>query len=522
MREIDPNGRYCMLLRKSREDIEAERHGQFETLEYHEADLRRLADQLGIKISKVYRELVSGDRLDERPQTQELVREVMRGQWDGVLAVDPQRITRGDLIDQGTIINAFKYSGTVVITPRKIFRLSDTYDEHDFETSLRDGRRELGWIKDRLVAGKARRSRDGQYLGSIAPFGWRKVVEDRKRTLEPDENHDVLYQMYQDIYHWRRTPSALADWLNNHGVTTQRDGNWDGKTVTAVIRNEVNIGYIRWNQRKSTIVFDEDLRRKKVRKRPDEGDPDGVILARGLHMGRGKITRELFEGACRQLDMHAGSKEHSGKPLQNPLARLLVCANCGRVMARAIIPGNRGPGRRGKTEWYVHPRSNRHLCSTMSAPMKAVVLMVADALEDIVANIEVSIEPAAELDDRAAEGMIRRAEKLIAESRRAIDNLFRLVEKGMISDEEFGARKKAAEDRIADMEDELERLHRLKERPYELKERAFGIRQAIGMLREYEGRAKEVNTALGEIVEKITYERDPQTKEIHLGVILRD
>ena len=99
MREIDPNGRYCMLLRKSREDVEAERHGHFETLEYHEAELCRLADNLGIKVAKIYRELVSGDRLDERPQTQELVREVMRGQWDGVLARDLQRITRGDLID---------------------------------------------------------------------------------------------------------------------------------------------------------------------------------------------------------------------------------------------------------------------------------------------------------------------------------------------------------------------------------------------------------------------------------------
>lgn len=522
MREIDPNGRYCMLLRKSREDVEAERHGQFETLEYHEADLHRLADQLGIKVSKVYRELVSGDRLDERPQTQELVREVMRGQWDGVLAVDPQRITRGDLIDQGTIINAFKYSGTVVITPRKIFRLSDTYDEQDFETSLRDGRRELGWIKDRLVAGKARRSRDGQYLGSIAPFGWRKVVEDRKKTLEPDENHDVLHQIYLDIYHWRRTPTAIANQLNAHGITTQRGGCWNGQTVAGVIRNEVNIGYIRWNQRKAETVFDEDLRRKKVRRRPDENDPDGFILAKGLHMGRGKITRELFEGACRQLDMHAGTKEHSGKPLRNPLARLLVCANCGRVMARAIMPGDRGRGERGKTEWYMHPKSNKHLCSTMSAPMKTVVLMVADTLESIAANIEVSIEPASEPDDRVAGSMARRAEKLIAESRLAIENLFRLAEKGMISDEEFGARKKAAEDRIANMEDELKKLHRLRERPYELKERAFSIRQAIGMLRDYEGRAKEVNTALGEIIEKITYERDPQTKEIHLGVILRD
>lgn len=147
MWEIDPNGRHYMLLRKSKEDVEADRHGQFETLEYHNAGPHRLAGQLRIKVSKVYWGLVSGDWLDKRPKTQEFVREVMRDQWDGVLAVDPQRIARGDLIDQNAIINTFKYSVTAVVTLEKTLHLADSYDERDFETSLRKGRQELEQIK---------------------------------------------------------------------------------------------------------------------------------------------------------------------------------------------------------------------------------------------------------------------------------------------------------------------------------------------------------------------------------------
>lgn len=523
MWEIDPDGRYCMLLRKSREDIEAERHGRFETLQYHEAALYRLADRLGITVEKVFRELVSGDRLDERPETLQMIQEVMRGEWTGVLAFDPHRITRGDLIDQGTIINAFKYSDTLIITPEKVFRLLYSYDEDAFEERLRGGRKELGWITGRLVDGKANRSREGQYLASIAPFGWRKVVKDRMKTLEPDENHEILYQMYLDILHWHRSPGALADWLNANGITTQRGGCWDSSTVAGVIRNEVNIGFVRWNQKKVTVVFDDELRRKKVRRPPKKDDPQGAILAPGAHMGKSKITREMFDAACRQLDVHAGSKEHSNKPLRNPLARLLVCAGCGRVMARGIFPGPRSAEGRGKTEWYVHPRSNKHLCPspTMGAPMRLVVDMVVDALQGIVADTEVALSPRGDAASRAAAQIAAGAEKDIAAEKKAIDNLFRLAEKGFITDEEFGSRKRAAEKRMAKLEKERERQMKLAAEPADLEGRMVKLRHAIGLLRDYEGRAKEVNEALGTIVEKITYERDPQTKEIHLGVILR-
>ncbi len=50
---------YCMYLRKSRKDLEAEEHGQGETLSRHEKILNDLASSMNIKISKTYREIVS-------------------------------------------------------------------------------------------------------------------------------------------------------------------------------------------------------------------------------------------------------------------------------------------------------------------------------------------------------------------------------------------------------------------------------------------------------------------------------
>lgn len=519
MATIKPEGRYAMLLRKSREDIEAEARGQMETLSLHEAALNRLAASMGIRISKVYRELVSGDRLDERPETLQLVHEVMRGEWDGVLAYDIQRISRGDMIDQGIIMNAFKYSRTLIITPGKVFDLADDYDSNAVEVNLMIGRVEFGWIKKRLVEGKENRSRRGEYLGSIAPFGWEKCTIDHMKTLRPGEHHERLYQMYADIAAWARTPKGMADDLNRQGFPTPRGKHWDAKTITSIIRNPVNIGYVRWNQRKTRVQFDEEMNRRKVRGLPKDEDR---ILAMGLHRGAGLITDELFEAANRQLDAHAATSEHSGKPLRNPLAGVLVCKGCGRAMARSIFPGERRNGARGKTEWYTHPQSNRYECHMQGAVMRDVVGLAVDALLSVARDIEVAIDAD---DGQRAEAARKVAESLrrsMAEEDTALENLFRLVERGIITDAEFASRKALADGRRASLEAQLAQAEaEVADDGGEALARVVALREVVDSLRDYEGRAKEVNDLVKSIVRRIEYEKDPQTGEIRLGVFLR-
>ena len=51
---------YCIYLRKSRKDLEAEQHGEGETLARHERALLSLAKKNNLIISNIYREVVSG------------------------------------------------------------------------------------------------------------------------------------------------------------------------------------------------------------------------------------------------------------------------------------------------------------------------------------------------------------------------------------------------------------------------------------------------------------------------------
>ncbi len=112
---------YLIYLRKSRMDMEAEARGEGETLARHRTTLLALARRMGLEIGGIYEEIVSGETIAARPQMQRLLSEVEAGQWEGVLVMEVERLARGDSIDQGIVAQAFKYSGTKIITPAKTY-----------------------------------------------------------------------------------------------------------------------------------------------------------------------------------------------------------------------------------------------------------------------------------------------------------------------------------------------------------------------------------------------------------------
>lgn len=93
---------YAIYLRKSRIDEEA---GIENTLSKHETMLRDMAARMGIHIDEtnIYREIVSGESIDARPQMQRLLKAVEMGLYTGVLCVELERLSRGNGEDQARI-----------------------------------------------------------------------------------------------------------------------------------------------------------------------------------------------------------------------------------------------------------------------------------------------------------------------------------------------------------------------------------------------------------------------------------
>lgn len=211
---------YAIYLRKSRADLEYE--NEIDTLVKHEKTLLEFAEKRGFTISNIYREVVSGDTIASRPQMQQLLQDVERCAYDGVLVMEVERLARGDTIDQGIVAQAFKLSHTKIITPIKTYDPNNEYDEEYFEFGLFMSRREFKTIKRRLNAGRLRSVKDGNYIGSVAPYGYEKARIDKRWTLTIKENEAEIVKMIFNWYTSGTSKHEIARKLNFMQISTKQ------------------------------------------------------------------------------------------------------------------------------------------------------------------------------------------------------------------------------------------------------------------------------------------------------------
>lgn len=331
---------YCLYLRKSRSDIEAENHGEEETLARHEKILLELAKKREYNVTQIYREVVSGETIAARPVMQQLLSEVEHGIWSGVLVVEVERLARGDTIDQGIVAQTFKYSDTQIITPMKTYNPNNEYDEEYFEFGLFMSRREYKTINRRLQRGRLSSVKEGKCVCSIAPYGYDKVKlkGDKGFTLAPNPNEADVIKMIFELYTkgelqpdgtYKRIGVALiARKLNEMKIPARKSEYWVPASIKDMLRNPVYAGKIRWNWRSQN----KRMQSGSISISRPRSEEDNCIIVNGLHPAL--ITEETFDLVQEYLAKNPPRPTKRNAPTKNPLAGIVVCAFCGRKLVR--------------------------------------------------------------------------------------------------------------------------------------------------------------------------------------------
>lgn len=315
----------CFYLRKSREDQEAEARGEGETLAKHRKALFKYAKSLGVNITKVFEEIVSGESLVHRPQMLTVLQEVEDGRWRSVWCMDVDRLGRGGMQDQGLILETFKKANTLIVTPRKTYDLNDEFDEEYTEFEAFMARKELKIITRRLQGGRRRSAEEGNYIGTRPPYGYVIAKDSCGRTLVPHEGQAPVVKVIFDLYVNGMGSVKIAKELNRSGCPTYSGKAWDASTVLFILKNEVYVGRIQW-RKKEEKKSKEPGKKEDVRTRPRSE----WIDVKGKHLplvdaGTFAAAQEILKGKY-----HVPYKIISG--LINPLAGLIKCDMCGGSM----------------------------------------------------------------------------------------------------------------------------------------------------------------------------------------------
>ncbi len=314
----------CMYLRKSRVDLEKEKLGEMETLSRHKASLMKVAKEQGLDIIRIREEIVSGESIIHRPEMLELLKEVESGLYNAVLCMDVDRLGRGNMQEQGLILQTFKKGKTKIITPRKTYDLMDEFDEEYSEFEAFMARKELKLINRRLQRGRLRSIEEGNYIGTVSPYGYDIHYIGKVRTLQPNPEQVEVVRMIFDMYVNKAIGSKkIANKLNELGYKTYTGIDWSGSAVLSVIKNPVYTGKVVWKKKQ----YKKSSKPNQI-KEVSQNPVSEWIIADGKH--EGLISDELYDMAQKQLK----TKYHIpyNMKVTNPLAGLIRCKVCGASM----------------------------------------------------------------------------------------------------------------------------------------------------------------------------------------------
>lgn len=425
---------YCMYLRKSRQDLEAEANGQGETLSRHYDTLMSFAHSLGITIAPdaVYREIVSGDTISERSVFQRVLQEVQAGMWDGVFCMAADRLSRGDSIDQGIVAQTFKYSGTKIMTPYKVYDPDSEIDEEFFEFSLFMSRREYKTINRRLQAGRAASVTAGNFVSGKRPYGY-EVVKRRGAkgyTLSPIPSEaDVVRQIFSWFLDDLLQPSEIAKRLNSLGIPNYSGQPWTKSGTSALLRNPIYAGYVQWLKRETRKTMVDGVR-TSIRPLSDRH-----IMVKGVHDPL--ITDEMHQRACTLMhDRRLSPRVPNKQTLKNPLAGLLRCAHCGYGMTRSI----------SKSGIYYKCRTIG--CSNHGTRDYIVIESVLDALRSWITIYSSPQLPSAVPISPDNSNAINLARTALSNAEKQLNTARDMLERGVYSVDEFLQRRELLSQKI--------------------------------------------------------------------------
>ncbi|PWK05284.1 recombinase family protein [Tumebacillus permanentifrigoris] len=498
-------------LRKSREDLAAEARGEGDTLAKHRRALAAYVDQHGHSIIGVFEEVVSGERIVDRPEMQKMLHALNEGKYngkkiDGVICIDEYRLGRGNMIDQGIIQDTFKTNKMILVTPRKVYDPESELDEEWFEFESFMARREFKMINRRLQRGRRQSAAEGKCVGKL-PYGY---IKGKDLVLRP---HPEESRIVKIIFDWAvegMGRKVIANKLTDLGVPTPsgKIDVWQQTTIKKILANRVYLGEVEFGKSKYSK---KDLGGYHVEKVHDSSK---WIRKENAH--EPLISVELFDRAGDAVKRRIPPIK-SGSPISNPFASLIKCGVCGYSLRRQIHKQN---------------NADRLICSHYKCKNRSTnFILVEDrlirTLQKFLSGFElelgqnqVKIQPTKEL----LNARIVTLEKQEIDLKKQSDNIHDLLEQGVYTVEKFLERTTDLQVKANKVKEELEScrkdVERMIEMDYHKKE---ALPRLINVLNTYHTLSPEDrNKLLKTIVQKMVYFRAEGTRldEFSLEVFL--
>lgn len=474
-----------LYLRKSRSDNPLE--SVEEVLKKHETIIQEFCQrEFGFTIPEdnIYREVVSGESIQDRVEIKKVLSRIEDSKIKGILVIEPQRLSRGDLIDCGRLINTLQYTNTLVITPTVTYNMQNKMERRFFQDELMRGRDYLEYTKEILMRGKIASINRGCYIQSFAPYGYDKVKLGKDYTLSPNKDADTVRIIFDAFTNGKSTWEICRSLEKLMIKSPRGNDEWTCATIDKILRNKHYIGKVTYQRDKKIVSF-VDGEKVNKRKRQKEGD---YICVEGKH--EAIIDPEVFEKA--QQIISKRPPVHNDKILRNMFAGLLYCSSCGKIMCYK--------DKSGKSQYLTckTPKCSKSIKYGIMVDVITETLEQSE-LPNLIARYNNGEGNAAEIQKK----LLKSLEKELEDMRTQEETQYELLETKKYTQEIFDRRNKALREKMTATEERIKEVKRTMPDAIDYKEKIASMKNAIEAVKNPNVSEKDKNMFLKSIIERI-------------------
>lgn len=345
--------RYIIYARKSTDEKER----QVRSLGDQVIECREHAEHKGLNVvGKPIPESESAKEPDIRPKFREMLNEIKKGKYDGIIAWHPDRLARNmkdageiiDLLDKGIIKDlqfvsfTFENSTSGKMLLGIAFVLSKQYSDKLSDDVKRGQRRSIG---------------EGKYISK----GKHGYFKDRNQVLRPDKDNFTLIKKAWEMRLDNKKLQDIATYLNESrysipdgiGGEAHKPYNMDVKRLSELFKDSFYAGVLAFGETQKTIVNLTEIYDFVPMIEVDD------FLKINRFDSIEKALKQKFRG-------------HSDGSIKADLLRgAVICAYCDESMTAGITPKK---NRNGTRTNYFYYRCDTPKCSFKNKSIRAKVI----------------------------------------------------------------------------------------------------------------------------------------------------
>ncbi|MEB4784819.1 recombinase family protein [Paenibacillus jamilae] len=313
------------------------KESQQDSPEHQESLIKEHALREGIELDHVYEDRDTATSIVKRSDVKRLIEDAKRGEIKSIWFASLSRFSR-DALDaislKRILVNALRI---------RVVSVEDNYDSEKKDDELLFGIKSV--VNQNTSGDISISSRRGirksclekrNYIGSIAPYGYKKIKDGKRKTLDIVKDQSDTVGMMYDLYIDGLGDKMIVRYLNGENPNlilypSYTGGLWSLSSVQTVLSNPVYTGYNVSGRYTTEIVYDniEELmnRRKKLVRNPrstwewskEKAHPEIIPLSKW------EYVQDLREGR--------GKGKRGGKrTFVNAFAKSIFCSECGSAM----------------------------------------------------------------------------------------------------------------------------------------------------------------------------------------------